>query len=247
MDGVRDSQAERSGRGLGKDYSGTDNLEVLVEAKRYSAFLRGLVGAHCPAGARLALDFGAGIGTFSGALAGRGCRVLCIEPDRGHREALRRAGHETADLDDIADASVDYIFTLNVLEHIEAEREVLAILARKLRPGGALLIYVPAFRLLWSSMDDKVNHLRRYTRRSLRAAVQASGLAVEQCRYADSAGFFATLAYKALRKRDGGIDRTGLILFDRYAFPIGRLLDRLGASHILGKNVYCVARNGAPS
>ena len=103
------------------------------------------------------------------------------------------------------------------------------------------MAYVPAFRLLWSSMDTKVGHLRRYTRRSLARAVGGAGFDVRACRYADSAGFAATLLFKAFGNTTGAIDRRALRAFDRFAFPAGRALDRAGASWLFGKNVYCVA------
>src|SRR5690349_18070992 len=102
------------------NYAGTDNLEVLLEAKVYANFLRRLIRRNCPASAKSAMDFGAGIGTFSDALKDRNCSVVCVEADPRQRELLRLKGHEVGDLADIADESIDYTYTLNVLEHIGA-------------------------------------------------------------------------------------------------------------------------------
>lgn len=223
------------------EFTGTAQLEVMVEAERYARFLRRLVQRHCPSDAKLAVDFGAGIGTFSDALDGR-CPVICVEADQRQQRRLRERGHSVVALEEIADGSVDYIFTLNVLEHIEADVETLSALRRKLREGGVLFVYVPAFRFLWSSMDDQVGHVRRYTRASLLAALRRAGFAVDRSRYADSAGFFATLVFKALGISGGAINRRALIAFDRVAFPVGRVLDVCGAGLLFGKNVYCGAR-----
>ena len=122
-------------------------------------------------------------------------------------------------MDDIADGSIHYVYTLNVLEHIHDDVAILVKLHAKLRPGGSLFVYVPAFHLLWSSMDDKVGHLRRYTRGSLKGAVKAAGFAVGHCRYADSAGYFATLMFKVVGNRHGEINRKALVAFDRWGVP----------------------------
>lgn len=67
-----------------------------------------------------------------------------------------------------------------------------------------------------------------------------SGLRVTTARYADSLGFFATLAYKAVGSGRGDIDRRSVVIFDRFIFPLNRLCDFV-LSRILGKNVYVVA------
>ena len=129
---------------------------------------------------------------------------------------------------------------LNVLEHIEDDAAALRELHRKLVPGGRLLVYVPAFQVLYTSMDRKVGHLRRYTRATLIAAVTAAGFAVEHSRYADSLGFFATLVFKLFGNARGTLDRHGIRLYDRRVFPLSRALDAL-VSPLFGKNVLLVA------
>ncbi|MEO8303955.1 MAG: class I SAM-dependent methyltransferase [Betaproteobacteria bacterium] len=222
-------------------YEGTDNLEVMAEARNYNAFLRDLVLAN-RAEAPTAVDFGAGIGTFARMVRDRGIDVLCIEPDVAQCAVLREHGLEAlADLDALPDASLPYVYSLNVMEHIEDDAGALLQIAGKLAPGGRLLVYVPAFDVLFSSMDRKVGHHRRYRREGLAALVEAAGLEVVTARYVDCVGFLATLAYKALGSDKGDIDRRSVVVFDRILFPISRLLDRV-LGFVVGKNVYVVAR-----
>jgi hypothetical protein len=63
----------------------------------------------------------------------------------------------------------------DVLEHIEDDRGALRELRRVVRPDGALVVTVPAYRWLWSQHDETHHHVRRYTRRALRANAEASG------------------------------------------------------------------------
>lgn len=227
-----------------KDYAGMANLEVMREAVFYNRFLRHLVHSHCPDlhSEDRVMDFGAGIGTFSDILDLPRQNMLCVESDPRQRAILAGNGFQTAALDDIAVSSLAYAYSLNVLEHIPDDRDILGTLASKLKPGGRLFIYVPAFHILWSPMDDLVGHVRRYRRDELARKIGDAGLRIVRSEYADSAGFFATLLFKALNRSSAGvISPTALVAFDRFAFPVGRLLDWLGLRWILGKNVWVIA------
>jgi len=222
-------------------YTGSENLEVMREAVNYNRMLIELVQAHARQGDRV-LDFGAGVGTFALPMRRDGYAVECVELDDAQRIALAAHGlpvHRT--LADIGDQSVDYVYTLNVLEHIDDDIGVLRDIGRTLRAHGTLLVYVPAFPVLFTSMDLRVGHLRRYTRRDLRDKVAAAGFDVIAAEYVDSLGFLATLVYRFAGPDTGSIDRGALRAYDRYVFPVSRGLDR-AFKRIMGKNVLLVAR-----
>lgn len=88
-----------------------------------------------------------------------------------------------------ADASLDVVSAFDVIEHFREEAGVLAELHRVLRPGGSLLVSVPAYAWAWSSHDVAAHHHRRYTRPRLEEALAAAGFATERVTYA----FGATL------------------------------------------------------
>ncbi len=226
-------------------YEHTEGLEFLQEADNYNAFLRGLVQQWAPAEVDHAVDFGAGIGTFSDALLGHAPRTTSVEIDPVHREILIAKGFEVASLEEIPDNSVDYVYSLNVIEHIQDDVGLLRNISKIVRPGGRIFIYVPALKALWSSMDDLVGHVRRYDKPMLVRALQAAGLHVLQSRYADSAGLIATLGYKLVGRSDGKVDSRTIRVFDRYAFPAGRVLDRAGMQYLAGKNLFAVAEKPA--
>lgn len=73
--------------------------------------------------------------------------------------------------DDAFDAAV----ALDVIEHIDDDRRALRELHRVVRPGGFLVITVPAYQWLWSDHDERNQHRRRYTRRTLLAATGDAG------------------------------------------------------------------------
>lgn len=220
-------------------YTGVDNLEVMQEAVNYNRYLLDTVRKYAPLGARV-LDFGAGGGQFAGPLKAQGMDLTALEPDQLLQQRLRAQGLRVAgSTDELADGSFDYIYTLNVLEHIDDDTAALRSLHAKLTDRGRLLIYVPAFQVLYTSMDAKVGHVRRYTRQTLTSRVAAAGFRIERVAYADSIGFFATLAFKAIGNNDGTVSIGALKLYDRVIFPISRALD-LVAQRWFGKNLLLI-------
>jgi SAM-dependent methyltransferase len=221
-------------------YSGVENLEVMQEAVNYNRYLLATLRRYSPAEGQV-LDFGAGTGTFALPMAGLGFNVTALEPDASLRRRLDARGLTTAaDLTALPDGAFEYAYTLNVLEHIEDDAAVLGSLHAKLKPDGRLLIYVPAFPLLFTTMDAKVGHMRRYTRSNLLAKVLAAGFRLDVLTYVDSLGFAATLLFKMLGNADGEIDRRLLKLYDRCAFPVSRALDLI-VGRWVGKNLLLVA------
>ena len=221
-------------------YSGADNLEVMSEAENYNRFLLDVVRRHARSGQRV-LDFGAGGGQFAVPLARPGLDVTALEPDEGLRERIAGQGvAAVAGPEQLADDHFGYIYTLNVLEHIPDDVAALRQLRAKLAAGGTLLVYVPAFPVLYTGMDAKVGHVRRYTRSSLTAAVRAAGFTIERCAYVDSLGFFATLLFKLVGDSSGNINRTALRLYDRAIFPLSRLIDTV-TRRWFGKNLLLIA------
>ena len=167
-------------------------------------------------------------------------RVDAIEIDDAARAiASRRLGHKVMDaplpeLTGVEDRAYDLVAILDVLEHVEEDCEALESIARKLRPGGRILIAVPAHPWMWSAHDVVNHHKRRYTRKSLRAVVAAAGLRLEMMSWFNSLLFplaaAARFAGKVRRKEDSD-DKLppaplnalfqGIFGLERYA--IGRL------------------------
>ncbi|HEX3978966.1 MAG TPA: methyltransferase domain-containing protein, partial [Solirubrobacteraceae bacterium] len=69
---------------------------------------------------------------------------------------------------------------LDVIEHVPDDVTALAELGRVARPGGWLLVTVPAYQALWSRHDEANHHYRRYSRSSLRAAARSAGWQIER-------------------------------------------------------------------
>jgi hypothetical protein len=128
-----------------------------------------------------------------------------------------------------------------VLEHIADDWAELAVAAAGLRPGGALLVFGPAHEWLYSDLDYKAGHYRRYSLRQLRSAVTATGLEVVSLHYFDVLGVAPYwLVYRVLRHND--IPGSTMWSYDRLVVPASRLLQRFVPHPPVGKNVILVAR-----
>lgn len=136
-----------------------------------------------PAGGRV-LEVGCGTGHNLAMLGGFGS-IDAIELDPAARDlATQRLGKPVIDarlpaLDGIERGAYDLVAALDVVEHVEDDVAALRALVSCLKPGGRLLVTVPAFPFLWSAHDVANHHYRRYTRASLKKAVADAGLKLE--------------------------------------------------------------------
>ena len=220
-------------------YTGRDNLEVMLDARRYNAWLCSLITRRAAPGSRI-VDFGAGAGTFARMVRDKGYEVICVEPDAVLKSQLRSQGFEVfSSVDELPANTYDLVYTLNVLEHIEDYQAALYALRRPLRRGGQLLVYVPTFQVLYSSMDRKVGHFRRYRRTPLARMVASAGFDVRESCYADAIGYAASLAYRLSGNNDGTLNPGAIRFYDTFVFPLSRLAD-LVLQKVIGKNALVV-------
>ena len=99
-----------------------------------------------------------------------------------------------------ADQSFDLLIASDVLEHIADETTALRNWLRILRPGGRLLVCVPAFMFLWSDHDAVNYHRRRYTRKMLEVALNKAGFAIDRAGYWNFSLFFPVTTVRLLQR-----------------------------------------------
>jgi SAM-dependent methyltransferase len=128
----------------------------------------------------------------------------------------------------------------NVLEHIKDDVEALRSMARLVRPGGAIVLIVPAFPFAMSPVDVATGHFRRYTKRSMAAALHGAGLRIEHLRYVNALGllgyYMATSVFK-LAPKEGPMVK----FYDRFVLPLTKGAERLVPTPF-GQSVFTVAR-----
>lgn len=192
-------------------------------------------------------DFGAGVGSLA-VLFRKMTDItpLTLEVDSAERATLAQRGFNPCERIDQLPHEIDMIYTSNVLEHIPDDIGALRELNDHLATGGRIIIFVPAFEMIWTTLDDKVGHLRRYTKKTLTQHLNAAGFKVERIGYRDSVGFLLALLFKVIGNKSGVPSDRSLYIFDRFLFPVSRLLDLL-VSPFFGKNVLAVATKQKPS
>jgi SAM-dependent methyltransferase len=181
------------------------------------------------------LEIGSGHGAYSRKLAAAARELVVSDIDPAAIERIRAELEGVANvrylvmngLDrDLLGAPVDNVVLLNLLEHIERDAALLDECRDSIAPGGALVVFSPAFPALYSRMDREAGHYRRYTRGGLCALVEDAGFEVVDARFFNAVGFFGWYANKVM---NSGIHSSStnaqITLYDRL-IPALRRFDR---------------------
>jgi SAM-dependent methyltransferase len=192
-----------------------------------------LLDGAVPAGGT-ALDVGCGTGETMALLRRLGATTVAGTDlsDDALAHARRRGGTATAmaalaEQLPFADACADVLVSTDVLEHLDDDRRAVREYGRVLKPGGRLLVTVPAYGWLWSAADDRAGHRRRYARHQLAAVVAAEGFTVDRATH-----FFSFLVPPAVVIRKTPLGRlTADTDEDASGGPlVGRVLSGLAAA-----------------
>lgn len=219
-------------------------------------FLGDLLTTHRPrAGALEALEVGAGVGQNLPTLAQLGAVDACEINPIG-QEAIRAQGIARRLYSDPIpfplETSYDVVCAMDVVEHIEDDREALRWLVGRLHRGGILIVTVPAYAWLFSDHDRALHHFRRYTTSSLRAALP-DDVEVATLGYFNHILFPAAVAARAawsLKRllRPGHVGKQRTPTTGVLPTVFGKVLDlecsliRAGYRPPWGLSAYCVAR-----
>jgi len=192
-----------------------------------------------PAPGSRILEIGCGTGHNLDML-GRFGTVDAVEMDQAARDvASQRLGRPALeshlpDLPGVETGVYDLVALLDVLEHVEEDREALMAISRRLKPGGRVLLTVPAFQWMWSAHDEVNHHKRRYTKKQLKTVISGAGLRVEMMSYFNSLLFplaaGARLAGQVTGKTDSDdklppkpVNKAFEFLFGLERYAIGKL------------------------
>jgi SAM-dependent methyltransferase len=196
------------------------------------------------------VDIGAGPGGVTAMLGWAPDRSMALErntqlvQETKRRNAVQAVVGDAAQLP-IADATVNVVCLLDVIEHLSDPVSAIREAARLLTSDGRLIINVPAHPRLWSSADEVLGHAKRYTRAVLREELEQSG-----CRIVWSSHVFSWLVvpvWLRRRTRPSSEPQLGLDVSSPWIDRISMLLTRLEwliVSHVplgFGTSLLCVA------
>jgi SAM-dependent methyltransferase len=226
-----------TGRSL-EDSSGADQ-------RRYRAFQLSLIVPHCGSSV---LEVGAGLGEFAAQLSGLDRHVVTdVDPAAVASMAERFAGRPEVEARvlEIADGAIDLgtpvstVVAINVLEHLDDDAGALRALASMTEPGGRIVLWVPAYMQLYGDFDRAVGHVRRYTPRTMTAAIRDAGLTPEVVKPVNLLGGIAWWA--TVRRGGVGTPNPRLVrTYDRFVVPVTRALERR-VTPPFGQSVLAVA------
>ena len=231
-------------------------LESLSSAVKYRRWLADLarpyLGEH-------PIEVGSGNGDYAAEWVTPSDRAPTIvsftatEADEGRAAALARrfAGHpvvrtrplflgpDEPSAAGVGEAEHTAAVAYNVLEHIADDVAAVRGMAGLVRPGGAVVVLVPAFPSAMSRFDVAIGHYRRYTRRTLRETLTRAGLDIELLRYVNPLGllsWYVTVKGLGVWPDDGWLVR----VYDRVVVPTARAVDFEKVP--FGQSVFAVAR-----
>lgn len=222
-------------------YTGQTNLEVMQGAVNYNRYLYKLVKREKDAfkkkNVRI-LDFGAGIGTYADILKEQGIQVDCVEIDPNGIKILKKNGYTIYKSSKEIKEKYDIVYSFNVLEHVEDDAKLLGEMKSCISEKGVIIVYVPAFKIIFTQLDVLVEHLRRYRISGLQALGDSQSLDIKRIQYCDPVGFILAFIYKIIGG-SGNLNSQSVWIFDRILFPISEKLE-IVCKRLFGKNALAV-------
>lgn len=185
---MSDSSLRETPFPLSDDPEGAQTLEAMAVAPAFNRWMFETIAPHLVSPV---LEIGSGIGNLSAQVLASGHSVMLSDLRLPYCRQLQHQfsshtgclGVQPLDLVHPRFREIyaphlgrfASVFSLNVLEHIEDDQRALANAYSLLRPGGRLIILVPAYRLLFNRFDEALGHFRRYTRSTLETRFRDSG------------------------------------------------------------------------
>ena len=219
-------------------------LEDLSDAANYRRWLADLVRPYLGDDP---LEIGSGLGDYVNEWLSGTARCTATEADEDRLAVLRerfaddpRVTVRALALPAEQDAGHSAVVALNVLEHVADDVAALRSAGRLVRPGGAVVLVVPAFPSAMSRFDRAVGHHRRYTRRRLGTVLHQAGLATERLHYVNPIGL---INWYLVCRGLGTFPHNGPLLrgYDRVVIPLARRMERRWRPPF-GQSLLAVAR-----
>ncbi len=227
-------------------YIGTE-LELFAQAKNWKNYLKFLFRKYIQGNV---LEVGAGIGSNTKLLGNSDySKWLCLEPDVELFQVLEQAiaSHgiincyaQNGTVDSLNERQVfDSILYIDVLEHIQDDREEVIKASQHLKVDGNLIVLAPAHQWLFTPFDAAIGHSRRYSKQTLKAVVPDE-IEIIKLAYLDCVGLLASLANKLILRQTQPTLKQ-IKVWDKFMVPISSKLDP-AIGYRFGKSILLVGR-----
>lgn len=185
------------------DSEGMETLEVVGEAQHFNSWMYKTILPYCRGNI---LEIGSGIGNISEQFLKDNLRISLTDLRDNYCQILRDKFKKYPSLEsvhqmDITDpdfdtkhadkfGTYDSIYALNIVEHVKDDSLAIANCKKLLKPGGNLVILVPAYQKLYNGFDKELEHYRRYTQKSLDKLFNINELEIIHRQYYNFVGIF---------------------------------------------------------
>jgi len=191
------------------------------------------------------LEVGAGIGSFTNNYMGRTSDITLSEVDESNFEIIKDKFKNTGvkitkKTTGELNQRFNTIMYLNVLEHIEKDKEEIETSLQKLEKGGHLIILVPAHNKLYSNFDKAVGHFKRYEM-SFFEDLELKNSEIQKIVYLDSMGYFLYYLNKIFFSNETYPSKFKIFIWDKIFTPSTFIIDKL-LMNKFGKNILYVVK-----
>jgi SAM-dependent methyltransferase len=227
------------------------DLEALADLPNYQKWILQHFAPHLRG---RVLEVGAGIGTLSRLYLDLVDEAVLLEPAQNLVPLLRERFRGVAKVSvepslleaacaragtPLRAGTFDAVVLINVLEHVPDDAAMLEQLRALLKPGGRLLLFVPAMQWLFGSLDAMLGHRRRYSLPQLKRLIDGVGFEILDIRYFDALGVLPWFITGRIL-RQTRFNAAAAQLYDRTGVRLGRLAEALAPPPV-GKNVLSIA------
>ena len=216
------------------DKEGWETLEVIAEADRFNEWMYQTIKPYCSGNI---LEIGSGIGNISKFFIDAKADITLSDICPVYFDVLKNRFPEAKDVIQINLthpsfyakyvenlAKYDTVFALNVVEHIEEDTPAIRNCHKLLKPGGNLVVLVPAYPKLYNRFDKELEHFRRYTRTTLNHLLSKEKFQVLHSQYFNFMGIPGWYISGKLQKNKT-IPKSQMSLYNKFV-PLFKLIDR---------------------
>jgi 2-polyprenyl-3-methyl-5-hydroxy-6-metoxy-1,4-benzoquinol methylase len=234
------------------DLEGLETLKVIADAEKFNNWTFEVISPFCNG---KILEIGSGIGNISSRFIQNNFNIWLSDIRYNYRSFLNQKFSNEISKEKILDLDLvhpqfesiyatligtfDTVFALNVIEHIEDHEKAINNCRSLLRPGGKLIILVPAYKNLYNSFDKELMHYRRYNSNLLVSLFQAQNLEIIDSFYFNAGGIPGWFVSGFIQKNKT-IPASQMKIYDALV-PVFKIIDKLLFRRI-GLSVICVGK-----
>lgn len=236
-----------------EDYdTGKETLEVISDADKFNRWMYETIKPHCSG---KILEIGSGIGNISSYFINDNFEISLSDLSNEYFKILEKKFGNSENMKelftlDFAEPEIenkypsligkfDTIFALNVLEHVPDHEQSIKNCHSMLKPGGKLVILVPAFQSLFNQFDVGLEHQRRYTPKTLHKVMAISGFKIIHTQFFNVMGILGWYVSGKLMGKNS-IPGGQMKLYDKLV-PLWKIVDWL-FGRFFGLSVICIVQ-----